>query len=153
VARRASDQVDVGEVVGHCPGWAPVRSAGVLRGGVRVVETLVVHEDAMNAYGVEVGRQRFTFIHGAAVFAVSLAQGEDRSTGAEDLLPKVGKGLPASSRVYRDDGNWCRPRVSRTLQDYAQFRGLFLETRDRMGAPFRGRVYCGYRTWRPTASR
>jgi len=90
------DLVDVGGIVGRLSGLGGLCGwAGVWRGGVRVVETYVVPEDAMKAYGVEVGVQ----IARSEVFAVALGQGEGSLDRAEDLLTKVGEGRLDFSRV------------------------------------------------------
>ena len=88
------DLVDVGEVVGGLAGLGGLRGlAGVLRGGVGIVESHIVHEDAVETHRVEI-RDSF---YGMEVIAIALAQGEDSSTGAEDLFPrKCGNGVPGA---------------------------------------------------------
>jgi len=95
--------IDVGKVVGGLAWLSFLRGlAWILRGGVGVVEADVVHEDAVKAHGVEVGDT----LYGVEIFAIALAQGEDGSAGAEDLLPEMGKGSTGVLGVNGDDRIW-----------------------------------------------
>src|SRR5207248_10102954 len=71
------------------------RLTGVLRGGIGIVEADVVHEDAMKAHGVEVGQA----LYGVEIIAIALAQGEDGTTGTEDLLPEMRERCGCGVRV------------------------------------------------------
>ena len=62
--------------------------AGILDDAIGVVKTDLVHEDPVEADGLEVGG----VLDGAEVVAVALAERKDSAAGAEGLLPEVREG-------------------------------------------------------------
>src|ERR1700735_1039234 len=116
------DLIDIRKVIDRGVARGLRCKAGILDAAIGVVETDIVHQNAVETNGLKVSG----LLDGPQVIAIALAQREDGAAGAERLFPEVGEGRAGIVGVNRHHNmrrlrrkEWCEEQKSNSCDKNA----------------------------------